>query len=242
MLALGVAACGSSDDSSSPFHGSASSSSSGGSVDPQRRRLDLRRARLPAGRQRPQGPGHDGQLPGRRLGRRRRPVHGRAPSTSPAPTRRSSDEEVAALKKGDAVHIPIVFGAITVSYNVPGVKTGLKLDGTTLADIFLGKIKKWNDPAIAGAEPGHQAARQRTSRSATAPTRRARPRASPTFLVATTARSGRAAPASTRRSSGRPAPAPRATTASPPRSSRPTAPSATSSRPTRCRTTSPPRP
>ena len=33
-------------------------------------------------------------------------------------------------------------GAITVSYNLPGVKTGLKLDGTTIADIYLGKIKR----------------------------------------------------------------------------------------------------
>ena len=72
---------------------------------------------------------------------------------------------------------------------------------------------------------------------ATAPTSRARRRASRSSWP-TTRPSGRAAPASTRRSSGRPAPAPRATTASPPRSSRPTARSATSSRPTRCRTTS----
>src|SRR3954447_20843560 len=60
------------------------------------------------------------------------------------------DSEVAAAKKkGDPVHIPSVFGAVTVSYNVNGVDKGLKLDGATVADIFLGKIKKWNDPAIA---------------------------------------------------------------------------------------------
>jgi phosphate transport system substrate-binding protein len=45
-------------------------------------------------------------------------------------------------------------GAITVSYNLPGVKSGLKLDGPTVAEIFLGKIKTWNDPAIAGLNPG----------------------------------------------------------------------------------------
>jgi phosphate transport system substrate-binding protein len=60
------------------------------------------------------------------------------------------DEEVtAAEKKGQPVHVPTVFGAVTVSYNVPGVDKGLKLDGATVADIFLGKITKWNDPAIA---------------------------------------------------------------------------------------------
>src|SRR3954452_3169918 len=42
------------------------------------------------------------------------------------------DSEVAAAKKkGDPVHIPSVFGAVTVSYNVPGVDKGLKLDGKT---------------------------------------------------------------------------------------------------------------
>ena len=46
-----------------------------------------------------------------------------------------------------------MFGAVTVSYNVEGVDKGLKLDGATIADIFLGKIKKWNDPAIAKLNP-----------------------------------------------------------------------------------------
>jgi phosphate transport system substrate-binding protein len=43
---------------------------------------------------------------------------------------------------------------VTVSYNLDGVDKGLKLDGATLADIFLGKIKKWNDPKIAGMNSG----------------------------------------------------------------------------------------
>jgi phosphate transport system substrate-binding protein len=59
------------------------------------------------------------------------------------------EEEDAAKKKGDPVHIPTVLGAVTVSYKVDGIDKGLKLDGATIADIFLGKIKKWNDPAIA---------------------------------------------------------------------------------------------
>jgi phosphate transport system substrate-binding protein len=66
------------------------------------------------------------------------------------------DDEIAtAQKKGsDPVHVPTVLGAVTVSYNVDGVDPGLKLDGETVADIFLGKIKKWNDPKIAGQNSG----------------------------------------------------------------------------------------
>ncbi|MEA2287449.1 MAG: phosphate transport system substrate-binding protein, partial [Solirubrobacteraceae bacterium] len=64
------------------------------------------------------------------------------------------DEIAAAKKKGDPVHVPTVLGAVTVSYNVDGVEQGLKLDGTTVADIFLGKVKTWNDPAIAAQNSG----------------------------------------------------------------------------------------
>src|SRR3954447_17774703 len=65
------------------------------------------------------------------------------------------DEEVtAAEKKGTPVHVPTVFGAVTASYNVQGVDKGLKLDGPTLANIFLGKVEKWNDPSIAGQNSG----------------------------------------------------------------------------------------
>jgi phosphate transport system substrate-binding protein len=60
----------------------------------------------------------------------------------------------ATFKKGAPVQIPMAFGAITVSYNLSGVPKGLKLDGATIADIFLGKIKSWNDPAIAKLNPG----------------------------------------------------------------------------------------
>ncbi|MFT4036093.1 MAG: phosphate ABC transporter substrate-binding protein PstS [Patulibacter sp.] len=64
------------------------------------------------------------------------------------------DEVKAAQAKGEPVHVPSVFGAVTISYNISGVDTGLKLDGETAADIFLGKIKKWNDEAIAGQNSG----------------------------------------------------------------------------------------
>jgi phosphate transport system substrate-binding protein len=65
------------------------------------------------------------------------------------------DEEVAAAtKNGQPVHVPTAFGAITVSYNLDGVKSGLKLDGPAIADIFLGKVKKWHDPEITKLNPG----------------------------------------------------------------------------------------
>ena len=56
--------------------------------------------------------------------------------------------------KGPVLQFPVAFGGITVSYNLPGVKSGIKLDGPTTANIFLGKIKTWNDPAIAKLNPG----------------------------------------------------------------------------------------
>jgi phosphate transport system substrate-binding protein len=60
----------------------------------------------------------------------------------------------ATFKKGEVTQIPMALGAITISYNLDGVKKGLKLDGKTAADIFQGKITKWNDPAIAKLNPG----------------------------------------------------------------------------------------
>jgi phosphate transport system substrate-binding protein len=56
--------------------------------------------------------------------------------------------------KGPVLQFPVAFGAITVSYNLSGVKSGLKLDGPTLAGIFMGKIKNWSDPAIKALNPG----------------------------------------------------------------------------------------
>jgi phosphate transport system substrate-binding protein len=58
-----------------------------------------------------------------------------------------SDDNLAKAPR-KLLHIPTVAGADVVSYNLPGGPK-LKFDGTTLANIFLGKITKWNDPAIA---------------------------------------------------------------------------------------------
>ncbi len=52
------------------------------------------------------------------------------------------------------LHFPTVLGAAVPSYNLPGVTAELKFTPEALAGIFLGKVTKWNDPAIAGANPG----------------------------------------------------------------------------------------
>lgn len=63
-----------------------------------------------------------------------------------------TDEELKSAKM-PIRHIPTVLGAVSVAYNVAGLTKNLQLDGTTLANIFLGKIVKWNDPAIAKLNP-----------------------------------------------------------------------------------------
>lgn len=55
---------------------------------------------------------------------------------------------------GKLIHIPTVMGAVVVTYNLPGVSTGLKLTADDVAGIYLGKITMWNDPKIAGNNPG----------------------------------------------------------------------------------------
>jgi phosphate transport system substrate-binding protein len=54
------------------------------------------------------------------------------------------------------LHFPTVLGAVVPVYNIPNVRTELKFSGAVLADIFLGKITKWNDPAIAKLNAGVQ--------------------------------------------------------------------------------------
>lgn len=63
-----------------------------------------------------------------------------------------SDDELKSAKT-PIRHIPTVLGAVVAAYNVKGVSADLKLDGQTLADIFQGKITKWNDAAIAKLNP-----------------------------------------------------------------------------------------
>lgn len=58
-------------------------------------------------------------------------------------------------KRGcDVLHLPTVLGAVVPTFNIPGIKSELNFTANALAGIFLGKITKWNDPEIAGANPG----------------------------------------------------------------------------------------
>jgi phosphate transport system substrate-binding protein len=63
-----------------------------------------------------------------------------------------SDDNLAKAS-GKLLHIPTVAGADVVAYNLPG-SPALKFDADTIAGIFLGQIKKWNDPKIAALNPG----------------------------------------------------------------------------------------
>jgi len=63
------------------------------------------------------------------------------------------EEEMAKLP-GPIFHLPMAMGAVTVVYHLEGVDSGLRLTQDVLADIFLGKITKWNDPKIAGINKG----------------------------------------------------------------------------------------
>jgi phosphate transport system substrate-binding protein len=64
----------------------------------------------------------------------------------------TNDQQLAA--PGKVFHFPTVLGAVVPVYNLPGGNAELKFTGAMLADIYLGKITKWNDPAIAKANPG----------------------------------------------------------------------------------------
>jgi len=55
---------------------------------------------------------------------------------------------------GKILHVPTVLGAVVPVYNIPGAKVDVKFTGQALADIFLGKITKWNDPALVKLNPG----------------------------------------------------------------------------------------
>ena len=64
-----------------------------------------------------------------------------------------TDEEMAKVKS-KPLHFPTVLGAVVVTYNLPSVKTDLKLTAEVVARIYMLKISKWNDPQIAALNPG----------------------------------------------------------------------------------------
>jgi phosphate transport system substrate-binding protein len=72
-----------------------------------------------------------------------------AGSDSPIPS-----DEVANFKGKTVLYFPVFLGPITVSYNLSGISSGLKLTPKVIAEIFQAKIKKWNDSAITSLNPG----------------------------------------------------------------------------------------
>jgi phosphate transport system substrate-binding protein len=64
-----------------------------------------------------------------------------------------NDEQLRAAP-GRILHFPSVMGAVVLAYNLPSFSGALKLDGPTIADIFMDKITKWNDPKLAALNPG----------------------------------------------------------------------------------------
>ena len=64
-----------------------------------------------------------------------------------------SDEDIAKAR-GSVMHFPTVLGAVAVTYNLPGVASGLRLTGPVIADMFAGRITRWNDATLAALNPG----------------------------------------------------------------------------------------
>jgi phosphate transport system substrate-binding protein len=65
-----------------------------------------------------------------------------------------TDEQISAIG-GNVLHVPTVLGAVVVTYNLPELgATPLRFDGPTLAEVFLGRITKWDDSRIAALNPG----------------------------------------------------------------------------------------
>ena len=65
-----------------------------------------------------------------------------------------SDAELANAKGGPVLHFPTVMGAVVITYNVPGLSAPLNLTAKAIADIFSGRITKWNDTRITTLNPG----------------------------------------------------------------------------------------
>jgi phosphate transport system substrate-binding protein len=65
-----------------------------------------------------------------------------------------TDDEMSKAKGGPVQHIPTVLGAVCVTYNLPEVTKPLNFSGDLIADIFLGKVTRWNDPRIAALNKG----------------------------------------------------------------------------------------
>jgi len=151
LLALGLAACGSSSSSSSSSSAGATSSSGSGTISgagstfaaPVYEQWASAQSGLTVNYQ---AVGSGAGITS--LGAKTVDFGASDPPLKP------EDEESIAKNGSPAVQIPMFLGAITVSYNVPGLQTGLKLDGKTIAGIYLGNVKAWNDAEIKALNPG----------------------------------------------------------------------------------------
>jgi phosphate transport system substrate-binding protein len=65
-----------------------------------------------------------------------------------------TDAEMVGAKGGAVLHVPTGMGAVVLTYNLPGVTKELRVSPAVIAGIFLGRITKWNDPAIVKLNPG----------------------------------------------------------------------------------------
>ncbi len=65
-----------------------------------------------------------------------------------------TDAEIAQIPRGRVLQVPAVVGGVVLVYNVPGLTAELKLTADVVADIFLGRITKWNDPRLAELNAG----------------------------------------------------------------------------------------
>ena len=65
-----------------------------------------------------------------------------------------TDQELAGAKGGVVLHFPTVMGAVVITYNVPGLNRPLNLSGDLIADIYAGRITKWNDARIVAQNRG----------------------------------------------------------------------------------------
>lgn len=63
------------------------------------------------------------------------------------------DEDMAKAAGGELLHIPTVLGAVVMTYNLEGVDKPIKLTPEVISAIYLGEIKKWNDPKLAADNP-----------------------------------------------------------------------------------------
>src|SRR5436190_5897003 len=160
-LALVLGACSSSSSSSPPASGGSGSSAAGGGSSSSNLsgtlnasgssfQLTFQQAAISAFKS--AQPGMTINYGGGGSGKGRTDLAGGtvnfAGSDSPIPAK-----EASGFQGKTVLYFPVIIGPITMSYNLPGV-TGLKLNPTVIANIFQGKIKTWNDPAIKADNSG----------------------------------------------------------------------------------------